>query len=215
MRLVIWKKGGTMFCRECGREIDEDAKFCKECGVRVRSEGEHRERGFDMNIPLIKAKPVFIPWATMVAVLPLQLFMTVWAGGFFGGFSMIGATAIGLHLPQGSTFIFFGALAFFGVPFFTYYNKKKTYAKTKYVFYSDRLEYDEGFWTTERKSIKYKNITEANIRRGVVQKMYGLGTIILSTPATGIQRGRARSGIKISDIENAEEVYKKILQLIS
>lgn len=209
------EKGGTMFCRECGREIEEDSKFCKECGVRVTPEREHRGREFDMNIPLIKARSVFIPWVTMVSVLPLQLFMTVWAGGFFGGFSMIGATAIGLQLPRGFTFIFFGALAFFVVPVFTYFNKKKTYAKTKYVFYSDRLEYDEGFWTTEKKSIKYKDITEANMRRGVIQKRYGLGTIILSTPATGMQRGRARSGIKLSDIENAEEIYRKVLQLIS
>lgn len=204
-----------MFCRECGSRIEEDAKFCKECGARVSSENQFKERVFDTNIPLIKAKPVFIPWATIVMILPIQLFMTVWAEGFFGGFGMLGATAIGLNVPPWSTFAFFGALAFFGVPLTTYYAKKKTYARTKYLFYSDRLEYAEGFWTAEKKSIKYKDITEANMRKGVIQKRYGLGTIILSTPATGTQQGRSRSGIKISDIENVEEVYKKILNLIS
>ena len=108
-------------------------------------------------------------------ILPIQLFMTVWAGGFFGGFGMLGVTAIGLNIPPWSTFAFFGALAFFGVPLLTYYAKKKTYAKTKYLFYSDRLEYAEGFWTAEKKSIKYKNITEANIRKGVIQKKIRTG----------------------------------------
>jgi hypothetical protein len=52
------------------------------------------------------------------------------------------------------------------------------------------------------------------MRKGIIQKKYGLGTIILSTPATGIQRGRARSGIMILDIENTEEIYKKVQNLI-
>lgn len=204
-----------MFCKECGNQIEEDAKFCKECGARTSSENQFKQRVFDTKRPLITAKPVFIPWVTIISILPIQLFMTVWAGGFFGGFGMLGATAIGLNIPPWSTFVFFGTLAFFGIPFLTYYAKKKTYAKTKYSFYTDRLEYAEGFWAAENKTIKYKNITEANMRKGIIQKKYGLGTIILSTPATGTQQGRARSGIKISDIENVEEVYKKILELIS
>jgi hypothetical protein len=57
-------------------------------------------------------------------------------------------------------------------------------------------------------------VTEANLRRGVIQKNYGLGTIILSTPATGYQQGRARSGIRIADIQNSDYVYNKILGLI-
>ena len=27
-----------MFCKECGAEIDDDAKFCKECGTQLNNE---------------------------------------------------------------------------------------------------------------------------------------------------------------------------------
>ena len=110
--------------------------------------------------------------------------------------------------------MFFGALAFFGIPILVYFVKKKTYAKTKYLLYPDRLEYAEGFWTAENKTIKFKNITEANMRTGVIQKKYGLGSILLSTPATGIQQGTAKSGIRILDVENTKKIYDKILELI-
>ena len=92
-----------------------------------------------------------------------------------------------------------------------YYVKKKTYAKTEYKFCPDRLEYAEGFWTLENKTIKYKNITEINLRRGIIQKRYGLGTIIFSTPASGNQ---TKSGIRISDIDDPEELYEIVHNLI-
>jgi len=102
----------------------------------------------------------------------------------------------------------------FGIPFIAYTAKKKTYAKTEYHFYADRLEYAEGFWTAENKSIKYKNIIEANLRKGVIQKRYGLGSIYLSTPATGMQQGRSCSGIMIRDIEHTQDIYEKLKELI-
>ena len=83
-----------------------------------------------------------------------------------------------------------------------------------YKFYADRLEYAEGFWTAEKKTIKYDKITETNLKRGMVQKKYNLGSIILSTPATSNEQGKSNSGIKILDIEDAEEIYEKVQHLI-
>jgi membrane protein YdbS with pleckstrin-like domain len=202
-----------MFCKECGNKVDSTAKFCSRCGTSI-SKKAGAQVNADLHTPIVTARPVFIPWVTIASVIPIQLFMTVWAGGFFGGFGMFGLKALGLDLPPWVTFVFFGALAFFAIPLITYYAKKKTYAKTEYKFYPDRLEYAEGFWTVENKTIKYKNITETNMRKGIIQKNYGLGTIILSTPATGSERGRASSGIRISDIENTEEIYNQVQSLI-
>ncbi|MFA6815759.1 MAG: zinc-ribbon domain-containing protein [Lentisphaeria bacterium] len=203
-----------MFCKECGKEIQDGVKFCSECGARISSEIPPNQPAADLTSPIITAYPVFIPWVTIVSILPLQLFFTIWGAGFFGGFGLVGAKAIGLNLPSWFTFVFFGCLAFFGIPFLAYFTKKKTYAKTQYKFFADRLEYFEGFWTLEQKTIKYKNIIEANMKKGVVQKQYGVGTIVLSTNATGGQQGRTMSGIRISDIKNVEEVYNKVLELI-
>jgi hypothetical protein len=65
-------------------------------------------------------------------------------------------------------FFFFGGLFFFGIPVLVYFAKKKTYSKTEYKFYKDRLEYAEGFWTAEKKTIKYDNVTETTLRRGII-----------------------------------------------
>ena len=77
------------------------------------------------------------------------------------------------------------------------------------------MEYYEGFFSVEEKTIRYKSITEVYLRKGVFQKMYGLGTIVLSTPATGSQgANHSRSGIRVVDIENPDRVYTKIKELI-
>ncbi len=104
--------GEIMFCKECGNEIEDDAKFCSKCGASTSLKSETKD--VDTSAPIITARPVFIAWVTMLSVLPIQLFMTVWAGGFFGGFGMFGIKALGLNLPPWFTFVFFGALAFLG-----------------------------------------------------------------------------------------------------
>jgi membrane protein YdbS with pleckstrin-like domain len=110
-------------------------------------------------------KPTFIGWTTLVAQLPLQLFFTVWMGGFFGGLTRP-------FLGSGS-FFFFGAVAFFGIPLIVYFGKKLNYARTEYRFYEDRLEFEEGFLTINKKVIKYKDMKEVTLRRGHSNEFMG------------------------------------------
>ena len=84
----------------------------------------------------------------------------------------------------------------------------------EYKFYRTRLEYAEGFWTVENKTVKYDKITETAMRRGIIQKKYGLGTVFLTTPATGFQQGRAMSSIRIRDIKDPEKVYETMQKLL-
>jgi membrane protein YdbS with pleckstrin-like domain len=150
----------------------------------------------------------------MLAILPIHLFFTIWGGGFFGGFSMFAVQALGLDLPGWFTFVFFGAVFFFAIPIVAYTARKKTYAKTEYRFFQTKMDYHEGFFTTEEKTIDFKNVTEVNLVKGIVQKRYGLGTIVLSTPATGSGTGRSRSGIRVQDIPDADGVYRQLKELI-
>jgi hypothetical protein len=94
-------------------------------------------------------KPVFIGWITLLTQLPLQLFLTLWCGGFFGGLGK----SFGIF-PKDSQapFIFIGALAFFGIPLAVYIVKKLNYTRTEYKFFDDHLEFEEGFSRSTRRS---------------------------------------------------------------
>jgi len=206
-----------MFCSQCGAKVTVEARFCPSCGKPVAVPAPAPKKpvtGVDDTKPLYRVKPVFIPWVTILSVLPIQLFFTVWGAGFCGGFGMVAVQAIGLPLPGWFTFVFFGCAFFFGIPILAYVSKSRTYAATEYRFYAARLEYAEGFWAAENKSIKYDKILEASLREGVFQRQYGLGTIFLSTAATGFTSGRSRSGISISDIENPQKVYAALKELM-
>lgn len=203
-----------MFCSKCGKEMADDAKFCANCGVSVSSAKVEAAQEPDTGEPLLILRPRFIGWVTALSVLPIQIFMTVWGASFCGGFGLLAVKALGLPLPPWFTFVFFGCLFFFGIPFVVYTAKKRTYAQTEYRFFRNRLEYAEGFWTAENKTIKYDKVTETAMRRGIIQRKYGLGTIFLATPATGFQQGRAMSGIRIRDIEEPEKVYEAVEKLI-
>jgi hypothetical protein len=214
-----------MYCPKCGSNIGDEAKFCPQCGTLQSCESKRTATAVkepepayqvDHSTPLLVLKPVFIPWVTIAGIIPLQIFMTLWGGGFFGGFSMFIVGALGLNLPAWFTFVFFGALFFFGFPILMYVAGKRTTTKTEYRFYPDHLEYAEGFWTAEQKSIKYSDIKEVSMRQGIVQRKHGLGTLHLSTASgSAVAAGhRGFSGILLHNIPNVEEVYQKAKEFV-
>lgn len=210
-----------MYCPKCGSKVNEGANFCSICGASIQqvqvdttSSPVYSYKGNNSATPLLVLKPRFIPVVTILTVLPLQIFFTLWGGGFFGGFGMFAIQALDLNLPNWLPFVAFASLFFFAIPILTFTFSSKTYDRTEFRFYPDKLDYYEGFFTVEEKTISYRNVTEVNLRRNIFQRKYGLGTIILSTPATGYVRGRARSGILIFDIENPEKHYAEIKRLV-
>jgi hypothetical protein len=214
-----------MYCLKCGCLVGDEARFCPQCGVCQSGEDRRTStavkepepvRQADNSTPLLVVRPVFVPWVTVAGMLPVQIFMTIWGGGFFGGFSMFAVKGLGLDLPSWFTFVFFGALFFFSLPLLAYFAGKRTVDKTEYRFYADRLEYAEGFWTAEQKSIKYCDVKEVSFRQGVVQRKYGLGTLHLSTASASAlsSSNRTFSGILLQNIPNAEEIYQKAREFI-
>src|SRR5215213_11966575 len=96
----------------------------------------------------LTVRPVFVGWITLLMQIPLQLFFTVWCGGFFGGMG----TSFGLFPKNSwSASYVIGAIAFFAIPIVAYVGKKLNYSRTEYRFYSDRLEFDEGFFSINKK----------------------------------------------------------------
>ena len=167
-------------------------------------------------------KPVFVGWITLLYLLPFQLFFTVWAALFFGGMGK----SFGIFPQDSSTpGVVIGALAFFGIPLVVYVGKKFNYARTEYNFFDDHLEFEEGFFTVNKKLIKYKDVKEVTLRKGFLQQIYGLGTIYLATLATGSTGSYSpfyalgfgnvsASGIGVRDVPNPDEAYEKIKALV-
>ena len=201
-----------MYCLTCGKEIENTVNFCSSCGAGADHSQPER---YQSSAPVMTLKPRFIPWLSVLSALPVQIFLTIWGAFFFGGFATAGMSFVTESVPKWVPFVVAGLLFFLGIPILAFINKQKTYANTEFRFYPGKLDYYEGFFTTEEKSIDYDNITEVNLRKGVLQKMYGLGTIVLSTPATGWASGRAaRSGILIPDIANPDGVYRELKALL-
>jgi uncharacterized membrane protein YdbT with pleckstrin-like domain len=137
---------------------------------------------------------------------------------FFGGMGK----SFGIFPKDSDTpFIFFGALAFFGIPIAVYVIKKSNYARTEYKFFDEHLEFEEGLFTINKKVIKYKDIKEVTLRKGILQRTYSLGTIYLATLATGSTTSFnpfyalgfgnvSASGVAVRDIFNPDEAYEKI-----
>jgi uncharacterized membrane protein YdbT with pleckstrin-like domain len=171
---------------------------------------------------IFSIRPVFIGWITLLIQLPLQLFFTFWAAMFFGGMaSAAGLFARGSRAP----FIFFGALAFFGIPLIAYVGKKLNYSRTEYRFFADHLEFEEGFFSLNKKAIRFSDVREVTLHKGFLQRIYGLGTIYLATLATGSYRSFnafaalgfgnvSASGISVRDVRDPDEAYERIRRMV-
>src|ERR1700689_2786451 len=171
---------------------------------------------------MISAPLDFIGWITFLMQLPLQAFFTVWAAGFLGGMTQ---SFIPFARGTSAPFIFFGGLAFFGIPIVAFFGKKLNYSRTEYHFFADRLEFEEGFFSINKKVINFRNVKEVTLRKGILQRLYGLGTIYLATLATGstprsnpfVALGFGNvsaSGINVRDITDPDQAFDKIRQMI-
>lgn len=127
-----------------------------------------------------RTRPTFVLWLAFAIQLPFQLVLTLWAAGFFGGMLR---GVIGL---SGSTVsVAAGTIAFVAVPCVTILGRKLSYARTEYVLSADRVEIEEGFFSRQTKSVAYTDVREVTLRRGLLQRFCGLGSIYLGTLATG------------------------------
>jgi membrane protein YdbS with pleckstrin-like domain len=172
--------------------------------------------------PSFSVRPVFIGWITLLVQLPVQLFFTIWASGFLGGIS----SSSGLFERGSETpFVFFGALAFFGVPTVAYMGKKLNYSRTEYRFLADHLEFEEGFFSINKKVIRYRDVREVTLHKGFLQRIYDLGTIYIATLATGSTPGFrpftalgfgniSASGISVRDVRDPDRVFEQIRRII-
>src|SRR5262245_21863184 len=176
---------------------------------------------------MVEYRPKFILWTSFLAQVPLQLFFALWAGGFFGGILsfFLPTVAAKMSISIGNPFVIIGLAILVVFPVVTLAIRWLNYNNTVYRLYPDRLEVEEGFLTRHRKHVYVSSVREVNLRRGILQRLVGLGSVYVATPATGQGLGWQTSaligatstfgsGIMLMDLENSEEAYEKIRQLV-
>ncbi len=200
-----------MYCHNCGNDTRPDANFCDNCGTPQFSQ----EKQTDEARPVLTVRPFFSPLVTLIKQIPLQLLITAWGAAVFGIAGYFIIKYLDLDLYPWFFAILFGCLFFFITPVVVLFRMTHRYAKTEYRFYKNRLEYSEGAFIVGDTSISYDGIIEINMIRGIFSRLFRLGTIVLSTAATGDIISHSRRNILIQDIEYPEVVYRKIRHLIN
>lgn len=168
-----------MICKNCKNEIEDDSKFCTFCG-EVLVEDKTNEK------LLFTIKPVFIVnLETILANLPAYMIISFFLMAFFGLYAII----IG--------------------PFLIHFVRRGLYEGSVYNFYPNRVESCSNFIYSQVKTLKYKDVVKTDLKKGIIQQKYNLGSITL---ASGRMDGFGL--VSMGNIPNPDENYAKILQLI-
>ncbi|WP_404308958.1 PH domain-containing protein [Neorhodopirellula lusitana] len=82
-------------------------------------------------------------------------------------------------------------------------------SRTFYRIYSDRIEFEEGLFATQKRTLLFDKVIDVSVRQGVLQQTVGVGTVSLVTQQL-VSRGEgklANRTIQIADVPNSNEVY--------
>ncbi|ABY31590.1 hypothetical protein [Methylorubrum extorquens] len=104
--------------------------------------------------PLATYRPVFVLWMALLQQVPLQLFFTLWAAGFFAGMYH---EAFGASTTLANSLAAIGSVVFIGFPVVVVISRAMNYRTTRYRLYPDRIEIDEGFLTIHAKRLMFRD----------------------------------------------------------
>lgn len=178
--------------------------------------------------PLLTMRPKFVPILGLLSQIPIQIYFTIVASIFsffivsfpfqtltsFLQTSDDAQALTGFRVPILVPVIVIALFDLIVLPITGYLLMRRRYAMTEYRFFRSNLEYYEGFFTIERKTIDYQAIAEITVREGPLQQKFGLGRLELSTTATGTESGVSRSGIELSDLEEPQKAYRQVRELM-
>lgn len=189
-----------MFCEKCGTKLSDGASFCTNCGAEVsgkvkKSEEKVADKEVQLQVkPTYKTGYMILPYITMIIIFVVCIGLPMFAISAEAGM----AVSIGI---VGVLLVIFGI---------SYLFTKKQYSSYQYDFYKTKVIYKDSFLNVSEKEVKYKFIREVTMRQTIFQRMFNIGTIILFTNAeTGVG-----NGISIINVENVQEIYKKVKSTI-
>ena len=206
-----------MFCKKCGAEINDGAAFCPKCGASVNGETTAKTQVVEDGEVKYQVKPKFILGYKIITnfgrgllylfIFTIYFFADIEDGRDAGEF-------IGIFIG-----IFVAIMIVYVLIKLIFENMQ--YKHYEYNFYNTKIEYIDGFLNKEEKELKYKYIREVTMSQNIIERLFGIGKIkVFTNASSGMNNGaygnsmRNRNGIQIHCVENVEEQYKKVKELI-
>lgn len=201
-----------MFCKNCGAEINDDARFCPNCGYdKEGGVAPKAKKAEEDNEVKLHVTPTFN--------LPYKLICSI--GRAFLYFLLIVYFLTGYELLIEFPIIFWGIIGVLAVYVIIHLVlEKMQYNDLQYDFYATKIEYKDGFLNKEEKELKYKYIREVTLNKSIIERMFNMGTIRLFTNASSgmvnnkNHKAAGKNGIYIHCVKDAQEQYKKIKEII-
>lgn len=204
-----------MFCKNCGAEINDNARFCPKCGNEKQGDTQASKKAIEDNkikkqIKLEFNWPykiittfgtalvyLFIVFCYVFADIPDDLLFT---------YPIIFLVIVGVAVLYVLIKLILG---------------KMQYNDLEYNFYATKVEYKDGFLNKEEKELKYKYIREVTMTQNILERIFNIGTIRVFTNASSGGYGygrnhnmRGKNGIFIHCVKNVKEEYNQVKQII-
>ncbi len=165
-------------------------------------------------------KPKFLTSVVFLKAIPGAVFLAIFGGVVVMLLSPIVTGQPADADPTTAVMLFaVVALTFFILPvILTIWYRKTSLSHIEYRIFPNRIEYYEGFFTVEQKTIKFADVTEIYLRKGMLQKRNNLGSIFLMSkgmmvPMIGMMKGGLPGAMILRDIEDPDAIYQQLKQL--
>lgn len=203
-----------MFCKKCGTEMSDTARFCPKCGNDRMGEMQQAREKVEDNQIKYQIKPEFsVPYKMVNFIWRAIIYMLFICYLLTDLYKLWFIYPISFMMTLGVMIIYVVVKMIF---------EKRQYDDLEYNFYATKVEYKDGFINKEEKELKYKYIREVTMSQNILERLCDIGTIrIFSNASSGgystYNRNdsmKERNGIYIHCVENVQEQYKTIKQII-
>jgi len=208
----------NMYCKKCGVELDNGAKFCIGCGNEVSTDTNIvKEELPDDNQIRFELKPQF-KWLYKIlteGIGSVVVYSFVIWYIFSDSLRLIDSI-------NDSGFSFLIPALVILIPLVKLMFESMQYKKLCYNFYNNKLEYIDGFLNKTEKELKYKHIREIVMSEGIMERIFGIGTIKIFTNASSNVQSQSSfghmtgngNGIVIHCLTDVKAKYQEIKKIV-
>jgi uncharacterized membrane protein YdbT with pleckstrin-like domain len=129
-------------------------------------------------------------------------------GGFFGSMTIpLILSMIGMGDSLDGVMIG-GILLFIIIWIFSFLFARMQLNNIEYRLYDTKIEFVDGFLVKSKKNIPYAKITNTEQGQSIMERIFGLGHILVDTAGTGGHE------LNMQYLDNSDDLYEKMNQII-